>query len=227
MSDFRLFRGDARIWAVLWLPYCIPLEYRVFLATCIKSGSFLQPQAFFQRQNPPKNQSKSVGQGCCFEPLFRLPGAGSRPSDIETIFFIRKKSRHIFKPSTCHTQILGRSRIVKYFAKNLHSGVLSSERSMRLLAWWSNTGTLYRYNASKQNYPLVYRGFTNLRSPENANRGENVDFCTRAPETTLRPPGWTRGWSRWFSGKITIEFCISGHNRKLKFVSAEIDIRNL
>ncbi len=53
----------------------------MFLATCIKSGAILQPQAFFQRQNPPNNRSKSVGQGRCFEPLFLLPEAGSRPSD--------------------------------------------------------------------------------------------------------------------------------------------------
>ena len=70
---------------------------RVFLATCIKSGAILQPRAFFQRQNPPKNQSKSVGQGCCFEPLFRLPGAGSRPSDKICHYSSRTKIKTHFQ----------------------------------------------------------------------------------------------------------------------------------
>jgi len=90
MSNFGRFRGDARIWAVRRVLYCIPFKYRVFLATQINA------KAVIPYGTQSKNYPKSGGQGCRFEPLLQVTGAGSPSSDN---IFDQGKFLHSFSRS--------------------------------------------------------------------------------------------------------------------------------
>ena len=88
-----------RQWAVLLLPYCIPLEYRVFLATCIKSGAILKTTPGLLSEAKPAGKPVKISWS---RMLFWTTFSSSRGwiSAVRKKLSSAKKSRPIFSLRT-------------------------------------------------------------------------------------------------------------------------------
>ena len=81
MSNFNGFVDHSRIWCIPNVRYSIRTKFRVFLRNHNRPGSIPTVCHCFPGENRTENESKSVGQGRCFEPLLQSPGPVSPSSD--------------------------------------------------------------------------------------------------------------------------------------------------